>query len=68
MYTPDEQLKDPGDVVLHRYYGREVFYELASGKCQWGEGLRKVLINKSPFLVSLSNHKWATLIPNLTQY
>ena len=22
------------DVVLHRYYGREVFYQVASGKCQ----------------------------------
>ena len=23
-----------GYVVLHRYYGREVFYQVASGKCQ----------------------------------
>ena len=27
-----------GYVVLHRYYGREVFYQVASGKCQGVEG------------------------------
>ena len=37
-------------VVLHRYYGREVFYHVASGGCQWdkfpGSGFAKVYIKQ----------------------
>ena len=28
-----------GYVVLHRYYGREVFYQVARGKCQYRVGV-----------------------------
>ena len=38
----DGKLKDPGDVVLHRYYGKDVCCQLARAKCQCGEGVCKV--------------------------